>query len=698
MKVREKYINREISWLSFNERVLQEAADQNVPLLERLRFLGIFSNNLDEFFRVRVASVKRMIQHNLEGDDLLGNYTPEQLHEKIEAIVVEQQKDFDNIYNQIVEGLAQSKIFFLDETQLSKAQGVFVREYFNEKILPNLVPIMLMQTREFPMLRDRSVYFAVKLSSTDHPEQTTYSLVRIPDRSAPRFLVLPVKRTGKYVILLDDVIRYCLEDLFPIFDYDRIEAYAFKITRDAELDIDDDISKSLLESIESSLKKRKKGSPVRLVYDQQIPEDLLNYLLKRMKFRRSDNVIPGGRYQNLRDFMDFPRIGEPHHYYQSSKPLPCRYLQSHQSILKRMKQRDFILHYPYQNFNQFISLIREAAIDSSVCEISITIYRVATYSKVVNALLNAARNGKKVTVIIELQARFDEEANIYWSSKLQDEHVAVINGVPGLKIHCKLALITRVEEGKPCYYAYVGTGNFNEDTARIYADEGLFTSDPRIATEVARVFEFFKHNYKHFSYEHLILSPFSMREFFVHRIDQEIAAARVGKPAYIIVKLNSLVDPGMIDKLYDASIAGVQIKLIIRGACSLIPGIPGLSDNIQAISIVDKYLEHSRILLFGNGGDEQLFISSADWMPRNLNRRIEVACPIYDSEIKQELKAELEIQLHDNQKARIQDGKLSNQYSRSASNRKIRSQDEYYVYLKNIHKPEKKKPARKVKK
>lgn len=698
MKVREKYINREISWLSFNERVLQEAADPNVPLLERLRFLGIFSNNLDEFFRVRVASVKRMVQHNLEGDALLGNYTPEQLHEKIESIVVEQQKDFDDIYNQIVEGLAQSKIFFLDETQLSKSQGVFVREYFNEKILPNLVPIMLMQTKEFPMLRDRSVYLAVKLSSTNHPEQTTYSLVRIPDRSAPRFLVLPIKSTGKYVILLDDVIRYCLEDLFPIFDYDCIEAYAFKITRDAELDIDDDISKSLLETIETSLKKRKKGSPVRMVYDEQIPEDLLNYLLKRMKFRRSDNVIPGGRYHNHRDFMDFPKIGEPHHYYQSPKSLPCRYLQPHQSILKRMKQRDFILHYPYQNFNHFISLIREAAIDASVCEISITIYRVATYSKVINALLNAARNGKKVTVIIELQARFDEEANIYWSSKLQEEHIAVINGVPGLKIHCKLALITRVEEGKFCYYAYVGTGNFHEDTARIYADEGLFTSDSRIATEVAKVFEFFKHNYKHFNYEHLVVSPFSMREFFVHRIDQEIAAARVGKPAYMIIKLNSLVDPGMIDKLYDASIAGVQVKLIIRGACSLIPGIPGLSDNIQAISIVDKYLEHSRILLFGNGGDEQLFISSADWMPRNLNRRIEVACPIYDSEIKQELKAELEIQLHDNQKARIHDGKLSNQYSRSTSNRKIRSQDEYYVYLKSIHKPEKKKSVKNSKK
>ncbi|MDP4185217.1 MAG: polyphosphate kinase 1, partial [Bacteroidota bacterium] len=434
----------------------------------------------------------------------------------------------------------------------------------------------------------------------------------------------------------------------------------------------------------------KKGSPVRMVYDKKIPEDLLLYLLKRMKLRRNDSIIPGGRYHNHKDFMDFPEIGESHHYYQSTKQLPNRYLPPHRSILKKISQRDIILHYPYQNFYNLINLIREAAIDPNVKEIAITLYRVATYSKIVNTLLNAARNGKKVTVIIELQARFDEEANIYWSNKLQEEGVQVINGVLGLKVHSKLALISRLEEGKMKYYAYIGTGNFHEGTARIYADEGLFTSDPRISNEVAKVFEFFKHNYKHFIYEHLIVSPFRMREFFEKLIDKEIALARVGKPAYMIIKMNSLVDPGMIDKLYDASIAGVQIKLIIRGACSLIPGIPGLSDNIYAISIVDKYLEHSRILLFGNGGNERLFISSADWMPRNLNRRIEVACPIYDSEIKRELKAQLEIQLKDNQKARILDYDLSNRYCRTSSSRKIRSQEEYYNYLRNIHNPDKK--------
>ncbi len=680
-----RYINREISWLSFNGRVLQEAEDPQVPLLERLRFLGICSNNLDEFFRVRVATVRRMMILGEDEDSLLGEFTAQELHEKIQETVIEQQKKYQAIYEEIHQKLAEEHIFIVNEKDLTSPQGEVVSEYFHDKVLPNLVPLMLKQTGKFPDLRDRSVYLAVKLSKKEEPESSTYSLVRIPGRSVPRFLVLPQKGEEKFVILLDDIIRYCLKDLYPIFDYDRIEAYAFKITRDAELDIDDDISKSFVEKMAVSLKKRKKGSPVRMVYDREIPEDLLQYLLKRMKFGKDDNLIAGGRYHNRKDFMAFPEIGETHHYYHSAPPLPHKYLKPRKSILKQMEERDIILHYPYQDFTHFIDLLREAAIDPRVKEIGITIYRIATFSKVMNALQNAARNGKKVTVLFELQARFDEGNNIYWSNKLQEEGVHVIHGVSGLKVHSKLAYIVSEENGDRKEYAYIGTGNFHEGTAHVYCDEGLLTSDKRLTKEVVKVFEFFRLNYKHFEYKHLVVSPYHLRDHFSKLVDDEITRAKAGEKAYMILKLNSLVDKKMVDQLYKASKAGVDIKLIVRGICSLIPGIPGLSENIEVTSIVDKYLEHSRILLFGNGGDEKIYIASADWMPRNLNRRVEIACPVYDLEVKEELKAQLEIQLRDNQKARILDKELANTY-RKGGKEKIRSQEAYYNYLQERHK------------
>lgn len=681
----ENFINREISWLSFNERVLQEAEDPNVPLFERLRFIGIFSNNLDEFFRVRVATVRRMVDFGRDEESLLGPMTPKELHDRIQEIVIRQQMKVQEIFAGILVELEKEDICLINEKQLTHSQGVIVRKYFQEKVLPNLVPIMLNKKANFPYLRDRSVYLTVKLSSQTNPEDFAYSLIRIPSRSVPRFFVLPETGTKKYVIMLDDIIRYCFDDLFFYFDYDKYEAYTLKITRDAEIDIDDDISKSFIEKMEDGVKKRKTGRPVRLLYDRQIPDDLLKFILKKMKIEDQENAVPGGRYHNHKDFMDFPEIGKPHHYYPKLPPFRHKDLLIHTSILKVLRRKDVMLHYPYQKFGHFIDLLREAAIDPQVEEIGITIYRVAQDSKVVNALLNAVRNGKKVTVVIELQARFDEENNIFWSGKLQEEGANVINGIQGLKIHCKLAWIKRHEDGGYRNYAYIGTGNFHEGTARIYADDGLLTSDPRLADEVASVFEFFKHNYKHFKYNHLIVSPFQMRKGFLKMIRNEMKHARAGREAWIMLKMNSLIDPEMMEKLYEASQAGVKIKLIVRGIFGLKTGIPRLSENIEGISIVDKYLEHSRIFVFSNGGNPRYFISSADWMTRNLNRRIEVAVPIYDPEIQQELLEMLMIQLKDNSKARILDPALLNVYQRLHPDMKFRAQEDYYNYIRSKH-------------
>ena len=685
MSSKSKYNNREISWLSFNARVLQEAEDPNVPLFERIRFLGIFSNNLDEFFRVRVAAVRRMLELGKDDETLLGEYSSSELYDTIMTAVLQQQQKSQEIYRNIWAEMANENIFMLDEKQLSHDQGVFVRKYFNLKVLPNIVPIMLDKSMKFPYLRDKSVYLAVKLSKLKEPSKFAYALIRIPSRSVSRFLVLPEHGNKKFVILVDDVIRFCLNDVFPIFNYDHFEAYTIKVTRDAELDIDDDIAKSFMEKMELSLKKRKVGIPVRLIYDREMPADLLEFIMKKMKLEGEEKTVAGGRYHNHKDFMNFPEIGKPHHYYQTLPPVPHKDLPPHQSILKKLRQKDVLLHYPYQSFSHFIDLLREAAIDPKVKEIGITIYRVSETSKVVNALLNAIRNGKKVTVVIELQARFDEEANIFWSNKLQDEGAHVINGIPGLKIHCKLAWIQRKEKNGLRNYAYIGTGNFHEGTARVYADKGFMTADSRIADEVANMFEFFRHTYRHFNFKQIIVAPFSMRNFYIQKIDQEIANAKKGKKAYVVLKMNSLIDQEMIDKLYEASRAGVKIQLIIRGIFGLKTDDPELSRNIEAISIVDKFLEHTRVLLFANGGKEDIYISSADWMPRNLDRRIEVACPIYSAEIRSELKELLRIQLRDNTKARILDSELTNQYNNQSNGIRYRAQEDYHNFIKKRH-------------
>jgi polyphosphate kinase len=680
-----KYNNRELSWLSFNERVLQEAADPSVPLFERIRFLGIFSNNLDEFFRVRVATVRRMLEFGKDDETLLGDLSPTELYEKIQEIVLRQQQKSQEIYRNIWEEMANENIFMVDEKQLTHEQGVFVRKYFNLKVLPNIIPIMLGKSMKFPYLRDKSVYLAVKLSKSKSPDKFAYALIRVPSRSVSRFLVLPDQGNKKFVIMVDDVIRFCLNEVFPIFNFDHFEAYTIKVTRDAELDIDDDISKSFIEKMEISLKKRKIGIPVRLIYDREMPDDLLQFIMKKMKLDGADNTVAGGRYHNHKDFMNFPEIGKPQHYYQNLPAIPHKDLPPRQSILKKLRKKDILLHYPYQSFSHFIDFLREAAIDPKVKEIGITIYRVADNSKVVNALLNAIRNGKKVTVVIELQARFDEEANIFWSGKLQEEGAHVINGIPGLKVHCKLAWVQRKDKNILRNYAYIGTGNFHEGTARVYGDKGLLTADPEIANDVAKMFDFFKLTYQHYNFNQIIVSPFSMRNFFIQKINQEISNAKKGKKAYMILKMNSLIDKVMIDKLYEASRAGVKIQLIIRGIFGLKTDDPILSKNIEAISIVDKYLEHTRVFLFCNGGKECIYISSADWMPRNLDRRIEVACPIHSTEIKNELKELLRIQLRDNTKARILDNELKNEYNRQSNGHRYRAQVDYHTYIKNRH-------------
>jgi polyphosphate kinase len=682
MHSEQNFINREISWLSFNERVLQEAADPNTPLFERIRFIGIFSNNLDEFFRVRFAAVRRMVDFDGDEESLLGDFTPKELLDKIQNVVIGQQQKVQNIYLNILEELRENDIYMVNEKELNHQQGIFVKKYFNDKVLPNLVPIMLSKKNPFPYLRDRSVYLAVKLSKKTDPTDFAYSLIRIPSLSVPRFLVLPKAGSRKFVMLLDDVIRFCLKELYYYFDYNIYEAFTLKMTRDAELDIDDDISKSFIEKMTHSLKNRKKGKPVRLIYDRNMPGDLRNFIFKKLKLN-PENGIPGARYHNDKDFMNFPEIGKKKHYYAKLPPFRHKDLRPNTSILRVLRKKDVMLHFPYQTFNHFIDLLREAAIDPQVKEIGITIYRVAEASKVVNALLNAVRNGKIVTVVIELQARFDEEANIFWSNKLQEEGAYVINGVPGIKVHSKLLWIKRKENNSYRNYAYIGTGNFHEGTARVYADDGLMTSDPRLADEVESIFEFLKHNFQHFDYENLIVSPFKMRKFFTKCVEKEIELAKKGKEGWMILKMNSLIDPGMMQKIVEAGEAGVKVQLIVRGIFG-IRITEELSKNISAISIVDKYLEHSRIFLFGNDGDEKIYISSADWMPRNLNRRFEVACPIYNREIRNELKEMLQIQLKDNSKARILDANLLNKYN-VGGNQVFRAQEDYYKFIKQKH-------------
>lgn len=674
-------INRDISWLSFNARVLQEAADKSLPLIERIKFLGIFSNNLDEFFRVRVGTYKRMINLGKNARYYIGE-NPNKILQKIQSIVVTHQKEFDRIYAEILLELKNKNIFIVDEKGLTNSQGKFVKNYFKEMVRPLLVPIMIQHTNKLPYLRDKSIYLAVKLSHKIKNKDSRYALIQVPD-DLPRFVQLPSddKKEGTHIILLDDVIRFCLEDIFFVFNYDTYGAYTIKLTRDAELDIDSDLSKSITEKISKSLKQRKIGDPVRLVYDSKIPKDMLDFLTKSMRIDKNQALLPGGRYHNFKDFMQFPKVGGSE---MISPPLPTLEhpkLKGNKSMFELLKKEDVLLTFPYQNFDHIIDFLREAAIDPAITAIKITLYRVAKNSKIINALVNALQNGKAVTVVVELQARFDEQANINVANKLQDEGATLIYGVQGLKVHSKIIYINRKEGTKSVAYAHVGTGNFNESTAKVYSDFSLFTSDNRITSEVEKVFVFFKNNYKAGTYKNLLVAPFYMRNKLMKLIQNEIKNAKAKKPALIQLKLNSLTDEELIKKLYSASNAGVKIQLIIRGICSLVPGIKGMSENIEAISLVDQYLEHARSMLFHNNGNELVYISSADWMIRNLDFRTEVACPIYDNALKAEIKKIFDIQWNGSTKVRILNEKQDNPYRQSPDGIKRRAQLEIYKYF-----------------
>ncbi len=674
-------LNRDLNWLYFNGRVLQEAADTRNPLLERLKFLGIFSNNRDEFFRVRVATLNRMTKVDHFHYDTPVN--PRKALKEIGALVQLQEREFMLIYEKILEELKPHNIFIINETQLSESQGDFVRKYFREQVRGGLFPIMVSSLQDISSLRDKSIYLAVVVGRHDKALKDDYALIELPTKSISRFLILPTEGEKRYIILLDDIVRYCLSEIFSIFGYDTFSAFTVKITRDAEIDIDTDVSKSFVEVMTESLKQRKRGIPVRFVYDKSIPSDLLKIITKRLEITKEDPIRGGGRYHNFKDFMAFPNLGHRELEYEPLVPLMHKDLPLSRSILSSIREKDIMLHYPYQSFQYIIDLLREASIDPKVRSVKMTIYRAAKNSNVINALINAARNGKYVTVFMELQARFDEEANIFWTERLREEGVKVIHSIPGFKVHSKLILIRRKENTSNFFFAFIGTGNFNEVTAKVYSDVSLLTADQTICNDVVNAFHLIEESYRPYKFKALVVAPLNMRKFYTKMLQNEMYHAAEGREAWVIIKLNSLVDGAMVKKLYKASQAGVKIKLIIRGVCTLVPGIPGLSDNIEAISIVDRFLEHARIIVFCNGGDNQYYITSADWMVRNFDNRIEVATPIYDPGIREQLRKMLDLQLADNVKARVIGPQEQNKYKKTRG-AAIRSQVEIYNYLKEM--------------
>jgi polyphosphate kinase len=672
-------LNRELSWLLFNARVLQEAKDPQVPLIERMRFLGIFSNNQDEFFRVRVATMKRLNRLGKGTRSRLG-FSPQKVLNHIQEMVIELQTEFNKIYHDILKELEEENIVIIDETELSPLQNEFVEDYFDKVVEPLLVPIMLKNVPVFPSLKDKSVYLFIALIDEKHT--TDLAIMEIPRKSLSRFLVLPSEDDKKYIIYLDDVIRKNLHKVFSIFNYTEMQSYIIKITRDAELDIDDDISESYYDKMKKSVEKRKKGEPVRFIYDKNMPPVHLKYLMKKLRLSEDDNIIPGGRYHNFRDFMKFPNVGGEHLEFAIKKPLPHPDLIGQKSVFSVLDQKDLLLHFPYHTYDHVIDLLREAAIDPKVTQIKISLYRVAGESRIINALVNAVKNGKEVVVVMELQARFDEEANLQWSKALKEEGVQVFFGISGLKIHSKLLLITRKEKREEKYYSFVGTGNFHEGTAKVYSDTALLTANQEIGEEVKRVFTLIAKPYLPVHFDHLLVSPVFMRKRIYELIDREISAALEGKEAAVTLKLNNLVDEEMVDKLYEASRQGVKVNMIIRGICSLIPGIKDGGENIEAVSIVGRYLEHTRIYAFHNGGDKQYYLSSADWMTRNLDYRIEVAVPVLDKSLREELEDFLKLQFKDNVKSRLLDVHMDNRYVKNKK-KEVDSQKDFYEYLKN---------------
>ena len=674
--------NKELSWLAFNERVLQEAENVNVPLIERIKFMGIYSNNLDEFFRVRVATLKKIAELGSNFNPL-GIDKPEKTLDKIYRIVLEQSKRFTVNFNACVKELETHGIFLVNEKQLNDDQKKFVNQYFSEVVRPTIFPNLLTKDSRLGELKDDHIYLVIDL--IDNELSKKIALLKIPTDTVTRFIELPNQGDDKYIILLDDIIRFCLHEIFDVIQYKVKGAYTFKFTRDSELDIQDDIDKSYLEKIDKGLRKRIQGQTVRFVYDKEMPAHLLKTIMKLLNIKSIDSGIAGGRYHNFKDFVNFPDMGKKELRYVKWEPVRHKELIRHHSIFGILKQRDLMLHFPYQPFIHIIDMLREAAIDPAVKSIAITIYRVAYNSSVMNALINASRNGKQVTAVLELQARFNEESNIYWSKRLEASGVKVIFGVPGLKVHAKALLIKRKEDKKLVQYAAIGTGNFNEESARVFSDIFLLTSNPELTTEVDKVFRFFSSNYLISRFKHLIVAPFNIRYQLTNLIQQEIKAAKNGKPAAITMKINNLVDAKIISKLYEASRAGVNVRLMVRGMFSLVPDNPEEKSEIPSIAIIDRYLEHARILHFHHGGEDLVYISSADMMERNLDRRLEIICPIYEKELKAYLLRIMDMEWKDNTQARMLDNHLSNSYRRHDMGEPFQLQPRIYDLIREMN-------------
>ncbi|MVG13106.1 polyphosphate kinase 1 [Aeromonas jandaei] len=677
------YEEKELSWLSFNERVLQEAMDKTVPLIERVRFLGIFSSNQDEFFKVRVSDVKRRILINeVHGGDDEAKVLLRAIQQKVMAL----GEAFDNTYKELLIALARHNIFLVNENQLSDAIQKWLRVFFREKVLRHIIPILLnKEVNPVKFLKDEHTYLAIEMKKNGQVIQ--YALVEVPTDDLPRFFQLPPEgtRRKKQIIILDNVIRFCLDEIFKgFFDYDEIAAYAVKLTRDAEYDLSDQLDLSLVDKMSDGLKQRLTAMPVRFVYEREMPAAMISFLKLKLQISSYDAIMPGGRYHNFKDFIGFPNVGRDYLENPKLPAIDCRDFDGFVNAFDAITKQDILLYYPYHKFHHFTELVRQAAFDPAVSAIRINIYRVAKKSRIIHSLIDAANNGKKVTVVVELRARFDEAANIDWANILTDAGVKVVFGVPSLKIHSKLCLITRHENGEAVRYAHIGTGNFNEKTAKIYTDFSLLTRHPDITAEVESVFEYIEYPYRRYKFNHLLVSPINSRRQLYRLIDNELSNAKAGHPSGITLKINNLVDRDLINRLYAAGQAGVPIQMIIRGMCALRPGVPGLSDNIKVISIIDRFLEHPRVMVFHNKGNPQLYISSADWMSRNIDGRIEVGTPIYDERLKQRIMDILELQLSDTCKARVIDADQQNEYVKRGNRRKIRSQVAIYDYLKRI--------------
>jgi polyphosphate kinase len=653
-----------LSWLAFNERVLQEAQDPDVHIYERLRFIGIYSNNLDEFFRVRVATLSRMVRLG-KSAKIHMETAPDKILEQIQRSLQDLQSIFDGTFADIIAQLAQRGIYLKTDQDLNTEQQRFVAQYFDEEVRTQIVPLMIESIPTAPLLNDKAIYLACVLGNTENAMLQRYSLISIPTKVLPRFVILPTDNGETHIILLEDIIRFSLPHIFAPFGFNRFLGYIIKVTRDAELEIDNDINSNVIDEIEKSLKARKRGRATRFVYDRNIDASLLDYLVKRLSLSGKDSLSPGGRIHNFKDFMGFPkavfndRPARPRPFVHPLLVQPVR-------IMEVLDRRDVMLHFPYHSFDSVIDLVREASIDPFVQSIKITCYRLAKDSKLVNALINAVRNGKEVTVVIELRARFDEEANLMWKARLEEEGAQVFIGQPDMKVHAKLCLIRKREFNQTKVYGFVSTGNFNEGTAQYYSDHCLLTTDKNILADMGRIFAYLTSAQPKpevlKSCKTLPVSPINMRSHFSEAIAREIRNAKKKKPAAITVKMNSLVDAALINELYEASRAGVDVRMVIRGICGAYTEQKLFKRPMKAISIIDEYLEHARVFIFHNGGKKKVYISSADWMVRNLDHRVEAACPIFDPKIQQELIDILDIQLAENVKARILDNDQRNEY------------------------------------